>query len=614
MVGNMGCRRGLKRTGIAIAVAQAVVVNVSHAASITVTNGGDASNGCTLREAVAIVNAGSNQSNGCVVDTRNDRLGVNDTIEFNVSSDSISLTAGEILIASDVSINPGGSAITIDGNRNDRLLNINDANVLIDSLTLINGVTNSAGNAGNGGAISAYSSTLTINNSNITGNGAVSGAGGGISVNRSSTVTLNNSSISDNYANGIGGGVDVSFSSTLSLNNSNVSRNVSEFCGGGIHLRINSVLTATNSSIEENITFRGGGGIYSSNNSVVTLANSTISGNEASSFIYDTDGGGIDARSSTVTLSDTTLSDNYADGGGGGINAESSTVTLSKSVVSTNTSRYNAGLAAVYSQVMIDDSTISENTAASANGGIFTISSSLSVTNSTISENLASVNGALSAVQSSVNITNSTISGNSAFSYVGGIYSSESSLTLTNTTVSENTALYFAGINVNYGSIDLRNTIVSGNSASARINEMRLNGVVVTARSNLIGDSSQSLEQAIEATQGSYGFESPSFGNIIATSDGNAPTAVTDIILPLANNGGPTQTHALIVDSPAVDAGNSAFCAANPVNNLDQRGESRPVGDNCDIGSFEGEQEPVMPTSDFFVVPLPNGNSVVFSL
>ena len=108
----------LKQTGIALAVAQAVAINVSSAATITVDNGVDDNAGCTFREAVATVNAGSDQANGCSIDSSIDPLGTNDTIEFNVTGDSIALTAGEVLIDSDVSINPGGGAITIDGDDN----------------------------------------------------------------------------------------------------------------------------------------------------------------------------------------------------------------------------------------------------------------------------------------------------------------------------------------------------------------------------------------------------------------------------------------------------------------------------------------------------------------
>ena len=52
---------------------------------------------------------------------------------------------------------------------------------------------------------------------------------------------------------------------------------------------------------------------------------------------------------------------------------------------------------------------------------------------------------------------------------------------------------------------------------------------------------------------------------------------------------------ALLAGSPALDAGDDAVCAANPVNNLDQRGIVRPQGLHCDIGAFEQVQN-ITPT------------------
>jgi hypothetical protein len=59
---------------------------------------------------------------------------------------------------------------------------------------------------------------------------------------------------------------------------------------------------------------------------------------------------------------------------------------------------------------------------------------------------------------------------------------------------------------------------------------------------------------------------------------------IGDILLPLADNGGKTRTHALAIGSPALNASpDDADCPA-----IDQRGNPRPRGPACDIGSFEG--------------------------
>jgi hypothetical protein len=54
------------------------------------------------------------------------------------------------------------------------------------------------------------------------------------------------------------------------------------------------------------------------------------------------------------------------------------------------------------------------------------------------------------------------------------------------------------------------------------------------------------------------------------------------MIGPLADNGGPTLTHALLAGSPAIDAADDSVCPSS-----DQRGAARPQGPHCDIGSFE---------------------------
>lgn len=402
----------LKQTGIALAVAQAVAINVSSAATITVNNGRDAGVGCTFREAVAVVNAGTNQSNGCAINTNTDPLGTNDAIQFGVTGSTVSLTAGEILINSDLSINPDGGAVTITGIQTDRLLNIQSAAVSINSVTLTNGR----------GAVFGYSCTLTINNSTISGNTA------------------------------------------------------------------------------------GFGGALSAFNSSVTLSNSTISSNTALLL-----GGGIDVSSSSLVLTNSTISDNFSDSDGG-----------------------------------------------------------------------------ISAYSSTLTITNSTISGNTALGECGAIG---------------------AG-----GSIALYNNIIAGNRGLTRygVSELCL-GASVVSQNNLIGDSGQTSDRAFGRVP-INGFSLDD--NIIATYDGNRPTPLASILAPLADNGGPTQTHALVVGSPAINNGDNSICAAAPVNNLDQRGEVRPVGGNCDIGSFEIDLETILPESDagFFVVPLPDGKSVIFGL
>ncbi|WP_345309022.1 choice-of-anchor Q domain-containing protein [Candidatus Villigracilis saccharophilus] len=90
-------------------------------------------------------------------------------------------------------------------------------------------------------------------------------------------------------------------------------------------------------------------------------------------------------------------------------------------------------------------------------------------------------------------------------------------------------------------------------------------GGTVTAKNNLI--------EAVGAFSNACGLTNGVNGNII----GSDP-----LLGPLANNGGPTQTMALLSGSPAINAGDDADCEAT-----DQRGVTRPQGSHCDIGAYE---------------------------
>jgi hypothetical protein len=74
-------------------------------------------------------------------------------------------------------------------------------------------------------------------------------------------------------------------------------------------------------------------------------------------------------------------------------------------------------------------------------------------------------------------------------------------------------------------------------------------------------------------------------GGNLSWPDATCPGLNADPLLgPLADNGGPTQTHALLPGSPAIDAALLANCPPT-----DQRGVIRPQGTGCDIGAFELE-------------------------
>ena len=157
------------------------------------------------------------------------------------------------------------------------------------------------------------------------------------------------------------------------------------------------------------------------------------------------------------------------------------------------------------------------------------------------------------------------------------MYSFGGNVTLTNSTISGNTAPAGAGggvFNHYYGSLTLIRTLVSGNSAR-RDKELHndATAAVVADNFNLFGHS---------GVAGVVGF-SPGDTDLVPSGP------ISSILNPtLADNGGPTRTHALVFGSPAVDAAPNAGCPAQ-----DQRGIARPVdgdgmgGPQCDVGAFE---------------------------
>ena len=78
-------------------------------------------------------------------------------------------------------------------------------------------------------------------------------------------------------------------------------------------------------------------------------------------------------------------------------------------------------------------------------------------------------------------------------------------------------------------------------------------------------------------------------------------------VLELADNGGPTFTHALASNSFAVNTGDPSTCLAT-----DQRGEQRDS--QCDVGAFELTAADASNQTTTFIIPLPNGKSVIFDL
>jgi hypothetical protein len=169
------------------------------------------------------------------------------------------------------------------------------------------------------------------------------------------------------------------------------------------------------------------------------------------------------------------------------------------------------------------------------------------------------------------NVTNSTLQGN-----YNGIYASiGSAMTIANCTVNSNSnyGIYNPG-----AAATIKNTIATNNSTGDVSGGST--GTFVSGGYNLIGDGSAAP-----------GFMDGANGDQVG---GGANPVIDAKLAALADNGGPTQTMALLSDSPALDAGAPAFA---PPPSTDQRGAGFPrvQGSRLDIGAFEA---PVLQISD----------------
>ena len=247
----------------------------------------------------------------------------------------------------------------------------------------------------------------------------------------------------------------------------------------------------------------------------------------------------------------------------------------------------------------ITDSIISGNRTGDLVGGGAGIKNrgTLTIADSTISDNFAwygdLFGGGGIYNSGSATISTSTVSRNEDTSDHGGgaIQNDGGLVTVTNSTIAENEARGPGGAFLNSGTLMIINSTVSANTAEEG-SPIHNNATAITKNSVIEGSCSGSTP----LESGGYNIESP--GDTCGFDpDGTDQVNVSadDLNLgELANNGGPTMTHALLPGSPpdvpasvAIDAIPAVACQVDK----DQRGEPRPVGDGCDVGSFERQPE-----------------------
>lgn len=394
--------------------------------------------------------------------------------------------------------------------------------------------------------------------SRVTLTGGATSKGGGLFIERGSWIVLTDVEIRNNGGHTAGGGIYSNNTAYLNLNNVLIHDNQcgtsSSSRGGGVFFGTGEdgsgsfpdffTLNINDSLIYNNSAYNGGG-VF--NAAKMNLLRSTVEQNNA-----ENEGGGVfSAYDGTVGQSD--VANNTAGRAGGGIfnGAEYSNTIPGMSVFESEISGNSANLGGgIYNEqgLSLVSSTISKNTANMRGGGI------CNQTNFEIYQGGSEYSGKLFAI-------NSTISGNSA-PVGGGVWNGDQPdgfyfpglFEAKNITIADNTG---GGILYHYGSLSLTNVLLAYNDPNCDFADD------VTVRNSLSSDNT--CAGFIEADPG---------------------------IGPLADNGGLTQTHALLLGSDARDA-----ALDFPSLQTDQRQFVRPVdsdGDGIakwDIGAFEAEYQ-----------------------
>jgi len=543
--------RGLMAAGVAVLALTVGLARPAGAATrFVATSGSDSSNTCL--------------SSGSPCKTITHALSqavTNDTI--SVAAGTYNLALGEtfpLSISTDLTLTGAGAGSTILNatGANQRVITIVSGTVTIAGVTIMGGAVScslfSCGAHGGGLSNESSEGNLTVTNSTVSGNtascpGSGCGAHGGGLFNfgtltlTASTVSGNTASCTDNGPGCEAGGGGLDNFGTLTLTASTVSGNTASCTASG------------SGSCDEAAT---GGGLTNAFSGALTLTNSTVTGNTVSCTGSGCDafGGGL-INIGTLTLTNSTLSGNTASctnsgsgscrAGGGGLD-NAGTLTLTNSTLSGNTaSCTNSG----------SGSCKAGGGGLDNEGGFVPTPgfvTNATVTNSTLSGNTASC-------------TNS--GGVSCGAGGGGLFNGffgSALMTLTNATVTANTVTCSgAGCTAAGGGLDN----VTGTTA--------LKNTVVAKQ--LAGPDCAN----ISATLTSNGFNLDSDNTCHLTQPSNKPGVSNPLLGPLQDNGGPTQTHALLPGSPAIDAVTSGC----PPPTADQRGVARPQGAACDIGAFE---------------------------
>jgi hypothetical protein len=472
---------------------------------------------------------------------------------------------------------------------------------------------NDAGGDG-GGICNYYDGTLTANNSIVSGNTA-GWEGGGIHEDWGD-VTLTNCTVSGNKAPSDDGGGISNSGGTLTLENCTVSGNTAGY-GGGIYNE--DTLALENSTVSDNEADEGGG-IFNDRDADLTLTNCTVSGNKATATgsSYGNGGGILNEETADLTLTNCTVSGNKANDFGGGIHQTCFTADTLVLLADGSFKRI--------ADVQVGDAPLGYDFVANVpvtNVVQHTLQSEadsyLQINGLEVTESHPFAVGPDQWVEAGQLRVGDWVVGDglTEITHVGRVYESISVYNLTvadthNYYVSDGSDLFLVHNKPdgNGGQVDLNNVTITNNTADDdNDNDGDGGGIhqdgaaTPNFRNTIIAGNIDKSTPTLDDCDGSLSSQGYNLvGNGTGCpSGGTGDQTTTDPKLgPLQDNGGPTETHALLSGSPAIDAATDCTTVAGDAVTQDQRGEPRPAdGDQdgtaiCDIGAYEAPPpEPV---------------------
>ena len=517
------------------------------------------------------------------------------------------------------------------------------------SLTVMNTQVNAntaTGTSGSGGGILVYGGSFMLTGGEVNANTA-NRAGGGIELNGANpaatgtTVTITGTTINANNAGanpGNGGGLHAGGASDLTITDATINANTAVE-GGGFWINAGGDLTATNVTANNNTATGAdadkGGGAFYNDGGMASITGSTFIENTASGTSGS--GGAILNNSGMLTVRESTFRSNTANRAGGAVEdiggtgsmASFTDVTFASNDAGDNPGNGGAIHITGAGTVRVDSSMVQSNVAGGQGGGLWNFNTaSMDVTYTTVDGNSAPIGGGLYQQGGDGNdgvlmFANSTASNNEASNVGGGVFADGATVQIENSTVSGNSADTGAGVASRGGRVLLSNATIANNTAGS-------DGGGLANLSPDFGDgddsddadadaASISPDNTIVADNTADGDGDNLFGpimsrgyNLFATTDGatmfmddDATGDITGVdaeLGDLADNGGPTLTHAIALTSPAVNAGMTSLM-------IDQRGADRVS--TPDIGAFESDAAPT--PDEEFVTEFADGEDMKMS-